>query len=201
MGNTFTKTVDSFGYKAQSATATALTENIDRQTGARIAIRAFGFTPGDVATSLYFLQTLATTTVNGAVASNLVTIVLTSANIGGTTSGSVGAIAASDYVAVTLDNGDLMFDVLDSAASTTIYLTSNLTDTVASGNTVYGLGAAGDQGHIEYALTASTQNTKELEGGIFFGEGKGYPMILYYLAAGATATASLDYLTVEYIKA
>jgi len=201
MGNSFMKDAFSQGYKVQSATATALTQEIDRVAGARIAIRAFGFSCGDVATSLYFMQTLNTTTVNGAVASGLVTINVTNQNIGGTTSGSVGALASdADYVAITLDNGDLQFELLESVASTLIYTTNALEDTVASGNMIYGLGFPGDQGHTEYLLTVSTQNTKELDGGIFFGTGKGYPMMLYHLSASATALASLDYLTVEYIN-
>ena len=199
--NTFLKSADSMGYKVQSATATALTHNIDRAAGARIAIRAFGFTCSDVATSLYFLQTLNTTTVNGAVASNLVTINVASGDVSGSITGSTGPLTSDvDYVAITLDNGDLQFELLESVASTLVYTTNNLKDTVASGNVVYALGFPGDEGHNEYLLTASSQSTKELDGGVFYGKAKGYPMMIYHLSAGATGLGSLDYLTVDYIN-
>ena len=201
MGNTYMKGAFSQGYKVQSATATALTQEIDRKAGARIAIRAFGFSCGDVATSLYFMQTLNTTTVNGAVASGLVTINVTSGDVSGTVTGSTGPLTSDvDYVAITLDNGDLQFEMLESVASTLIYTTNALEDTVADGNVIYALGFPGDQGHNEYLLTVSTQNTKDVSGGVFYGREKGYPMMLYHLSAGATALASLDYLTVEYIN-
>ena len=201
MANTWMKDGFSAGYKVQSATATALTQEIDRVAGARIAIRAFGFSCGDVATSLYFLQTLNTTTVNGAVASGLVTINVTSGDVSGSVTGTTGPLTSDiDYVAITLDNGDLQFELLESVASTLIYTTNALEDTVADGNVVYALGYPGDEGHSEYLLTVSTQNTKELDGGIVYGRAKGYPMMIYHLSAGATALGSLDYLTVDYIN-
>jgi len=201
MANTWLKDAFSAGYKVQSATATALTQEIDRVAGARIAIRAFGFSCGNVATSLYFMQTLNTTTVNGAVASGLVTINVTSGDVSGSVTGTSGPLTSDiDYVAITLDNGDLQFELLESVASTLIYTTNALEDTVADGNVVYALGFPGDQGHQEYLLTVSTQNTAEVAGGLVYGRAKGYPMMIYHLSAGATALGSLDYLTVDYIN-
>ena len=201
MGNTYMKGGFSAGYKVQADTATAVIQNIDRRAGARIAIRAFGFSCANVATSLYFMQTLNTTTVNGAVASGLVTINVTSGDVSGSVTGTTGPLTSDiDYVAITLDNGDLQFELLESVASTLIYTTNALEDTVADGNVVYALGFPGDEGHTEYLLTVSTQNTKELDGGVIYGRAKGYPMMIYHLSAGATALGSLDYLTFDYIN-
>jgi hypothetical protein len=191
--------MESFGYKAQTATATALTQNITGKSGSRIVIRAFGFTCANIATSLYFLQTLATTTSSSATASNLTTIALTSTAIGGTTTAeSVGTVAANDYIAVLLDNGTYQFTTCASLSGSNMVINDALQDTVASGNTIYGLGAAGDSGQLEYLLTVSSQHTKDVDSGVFYGNAKSYPMVMYYLAASATATASLDYLTVAY---
>lgn len=199
--NTFMKGAFTAGYKVQTGTGAAVVQYIDRMAGARIAIRAFGFTCADVATSLYFLQTLNTTTVNGAVASGLVTINVTNQNSSGTITGTTGPLTSdADYVAIMLDNGNLQFELLESVASTLIYTTNALEDTVADGNPIYCMGFPGDQNQVEYLLTVSTQNTLELEGGIVYGRAKGYPMMVYHLSAGATAVGSLDYLAVDYIN-
>ena len=198
-GNIYIDSVWSAGYKAQSATATALTQNIPGKSGKRIAVRAFGFSVGDVSTVLYFMQTLGQTTLASAAASGGTTIVLTSKAIGGSATASVGDIATSDYVAVVLADGTYQFTTVASMqTSLTVTLAAALTDDGTAGNPVYGLGVAGDQGHLTYKLTVSTQNTKDLSGGIFYGNAKSYPMMIYHLSAGATAKASLDYLTVAY---
>lgn len=194
--NTYLKDVESYGYSAQSATATALTQEIPGNSEARIAIRAFGFTCANVATALYFFRVLGRTTVNGAVASGASTVTITSKSIVNS-----GAIATADYIVLKMDDGSFhTTTVAGLQTSTRLTLTDALDDTLADGNSVYSYGVAADTGHIKYTLTVSTQNTKELEGGIFFGDAKGDPMMLYYLAAGATALATLDYLSVDYIN-
>lgn len=200
-GNIYIDSVWSAGYKAQSATATLLTQTIPGKSGKRIAIRAFGYTAANVSTVLYFMQTLGQTTLASAAASGGTTIVLTAKTIGGSATASIGDIATGDYVAVVLDDGTYQFTTVASMqTSLTVTLAAALTDTVAAGQAVYGLGVAGDQGHLTYKLTVSTQNTKELDGGIFYGAAKSYPMMIYFLSASATALTSLDYLTVDYLN-
>ncbi len=198
--NTYLKDVDSYGYKAAAATGTALVQNITGKSGKRIAIRAFGFTDSDVATSLYFMQVMGTTTIKAAVASGQGSVTLTSTAIGGSVTGTVGTLAADDYCVYLLDNGDYFFDLVASVAGSLVTLTNVLTDTIAAGQTVWGFGAAGDAGQVEYALTASSQNTEALDGGIFYAGAKAYPMMVYYLNAAATGLGSIDYITVDYIN-
>jgi hypothetical protein len=200
-GNIYIDSVWSAGYKAQSATATLLTQNISGRSGKRIAVRAFGFSNANVSTVLYFMQTLGQTTLSAAAASGGTTIALTAKAIGGSATASIGDIATGDYVAVVLADGTYQFTTVASMqTSLTVTLAAALTDDGEAGAAVYGLGVPADQGHLTYKLTVSTQNTKELDGGVFYGNAKSYPMILYYLSAGATALASLDYLTVDYVN-
>ncbi len=198
MANTYLKSTKSFGYKAQSATATALVLNIDGYANARIALKAFGFTCANIADYLYFMPVIAATTVNGAVPSGNTTMTLTSSTIGGSTAGAV-IIAASDYVVMKLDNGAYHFTAVASVASEVVEISSATTGAMADSKEVWGLGAAGDDHTQKYLLTVSTQNTKDLESGLFYGTGKGYPAMLYYLAATATAVTSIDYVTIDYI--
>jgi hypothetical protein len=197
--NTYLKSVASFGYKAQSATATALIQNVDGNQNGRIVLKAFGFTCANVATSLYFMPVIATTTVNGAVPSGNTTMTLTSATIGGSTSGAA-TLAANDYVCMHMDDGTYHFTAVASVATLVIEISTATDDSMADGRTVWGLGAAGDDHCQEYLLTVSSQNTKELDSGLFYGTGKGYPAMLYYLSASATAVASIDYVTIDYIN-
>ena len=199
MANTYLKSTKSFGYKAQSATATALVLNIDGYSNARIALKAFGFTCANIADYLYFMPVVAATTVNGAVPSGLSTVILTSDTIGGSSAGAA-TLAAADYIVLHQDNGAYHFTAVTSIHSSfTTEFTTQLTGAIADGRTVWGLGAAGDSNTQKYLLTVSTQNTKDLESGLFYGTGKGYPAMLYYLSASATATASIDYITIDYI--
>jgi len=198
-GNIYIDSVWSAGYKAQSATATLLTQNIPGKTGKRIAVRAFGYSAANVATDLTFMQTLGQTTQVGAAASGGTTIVLTAKAIGGDATAATGSIATGDYVAVVLADGTYQFTTVASMqTSLTVTLTAALTDDGKDGNAVYGLGVMSDAGHLKYRLTVSTQNTKELDGGIFYGNGKSYPMMIHFLSAGATALTSLDYLSIAY---
>lgn len=204
--NTYLKSVDSLGYEVQSYVTVAMTVDITGKPGSRVAVRSFGFTPGVTGTTatvifaLYFLQTKAATTIDGAVASGQGSVSLTSTAIGGSAVGSVGTLAANDYIVIKLDNGDYFFDLVASVATSLVTLTNTLTDTVADDNTVWGLGAAGDEGQVEFALTDSTQLTKSCDGGVIYAPEKDYPMMLYYLLATASTPASIDYLIVDYIN-
>jgi len=200
--NIYLEDVKSFGYSNAAGTAT-VTANIPGQSGTRIAVRAFGFTCGNVATSLFFMQTLATTTIKGAVASNLTTVVLASVAIGGTVTGAVGNLAAGDFIVIKLDDNTQQFQQVVSVAGSVVEVTAALADTVASGNTVWGLGVRSDNGHLGYKLTASTQSTVAIDGGVFYANAKQYPMIAFYLNATATTAGtpgSFDYLTIDYLN-
>lgn len=197
--NVYLADVKSFGYSGPAAGST-VTAYIPGKSSKRIAVKAFGFTCGSVATTLFFMQTLATTTIKGAVASNLTTVVLAAVAIGGTITGAVGNIAAGDFLVIELDDETQQFQQVVSVAGSIVEVTAALTDTVKSGNTAYGLGIRSDNGHLGYKLTANTQSVKEIDGGVFYANAKEYPMILFELAASSSTINSLDYLTIDYIN-
>jgi len=199
--NTFLKDCDSFGYIVQADTTTAVYRGIPRHPAQRITIRAFGATCGNVATEIHFMNVITTTDLTSPVATGTATIVVNDNNCGGDGVGNPTTVAVGDWIAVMLNNGATHFAQVHSITSSTIRLTNCLTFAagVATTNTIYGLGAYTDA-QIGYNMTVATQNTKELEGGIFYGKEKGYPMIVYAQASAETALISIDYLTIDYIN-
>jgi len=199
--NVYLENVASYGYKACATAKATMTQNIPGISGQRIAIRAFGAVSGSQATALYFMQVAATTTTDGAAASGATTVKLASTAIGG----AAATVAALDNVVFMMDNGVYHFTTVLSMGVATVEVVNAFVDTVASHNMVYGLGVATDTGHVGYQLTAhgaapGTSTNKELEGGIFYGSGKGHPMIVKFLDLASTMVATLNYLTVGYIN-
>ena len=191
--NVFLEGVASYGYDTESA-ATVIGRNIPGRSGKRIAIRAFGFSCGGTATRVYFMKTLGSTTLLSAAASGASELVLTAQPVTGNN------LAANDWICVVQDAGAYHFSKVFSVVGfTVVSLCTVLTGAAAAGQTMYDLGAYGDDGHIPFLLTVSTQTTKELDGGIFYGDGKGEPMRVQH-ANDAAAAGSIDYLTVDYIN-
>lgn len=180
--------VGSKGYSAL-ATAGTITHNIDGQSGKRIAITAFGATPGEVANPFYFMVPLAHTTASAAAASGATNISLTA---------TPSDYGTSDVVAILLDDGSYQWTTVAASATTNNHLTSALTDTVAAGNDVWYLGVYTDNGHYRFTTTASTQKAVALAEGILYGSYKGGPMRFHFQVTSSGAT-SVDYITYAYI--
>ena len=191
--NVYLESVASYGYKTESA-ATAITQDVPGKPGKRIAVRAFGFRCGGTATTVYFMQALGAGTTSAAAASGASQITLT-AEIGP----SGNSVAANDIMVVVQDNGTYLFSKCRSVATLTLDLCTVLSGAAAAGAAVYDLGIQSDTGHLPFLLTVSTQTTGALDGGLFYGNAKGYPMRVYH-ANDAAAAGKIDYLTIDYIN-
>jgi hypothetical protein len=212
-GNTFLRKADSIGYGKQTATATAFVKYIDPYPGYKPVVYAFQFISGTVISAecdLEFFRAAASTDVSSDAPSGGTSIRITSTTIGGTTASlTVAALATGDYLCIELDNGTYTYDTIASVIATTsavnpvgyLEVTNVLTDTVATGNRVWGLGISGDGHNVKYhcSLTAVT-NTVAVEDGIFFGKAKGDPMMMYFLNATSTCLGAIQYLTYGYIS-
>ena len=191
--NTHLEHVVGYGYNTESA-ATAIQRNIPGRPGERIAIRAYSFGCGGTATNAYFLQVQGTTTLGSTVA------------VGGSTLALAAALPAAyiwtalDWLAVVQDDGTYHFSKVG-AVTTSVAITLCTVTTVAAaaGNIVYQLGVAADNGQYLIKLTVTTGDHKELDGGIMYAPGKGYPMICQH-ANDAAAAGSIRYITVDYLN-
>ena len=191
--NSLLKDVVTFGYKTE-AVNTAVEHDIPGKTGRRTAIRAFGATSGADAEDLYFFQAIGATTLSAVAASGATAIAITAKAIIGS-----AAVATADNIVIKLDNGAYHFTTLSAmTTSLSVTIANALTDSAASGSTVYGIGIYTDSGHIRYTWAASTSTTKELDGGLMYNADKGYPMMAHLRNAGTDA-ASIDYIVVEYL--
>ena len=188
--NTYLTAVTNLGYSTESA-ATAITAGIDPRAGARIAIRAFGFNCGATATSVYFMQSLGSSTISTAVVSGATTAFVVAADM--------NTLASNDYIGIELDNGDYQYTTVASGTYSDFSIADALTDMVAAGNTVHSFGIYSDTGHTRFVLTVSVQTSKELDGGVIFASGKNKPMLIYH-ANDAAAAGSINYVTVDYIN-
>ena len=191
--NTYLAGVTSLGYKTEAA-STAIQQEISPRPGARITIRAFGFTCGASATSVYFMQALGQSTMAGAVASGLlVGMALAAEPSAGVTMGT------NDIVCLELDDGTFQYTTLASGGWSDFSIADALEDDVAAGNKVWQFGVHTDDGHIRFNLTASVQTSKAVEGGIFYAKSKNRPMIVYHVNDGVAA-GSIDYVSIDYIN-
>ncbi len=197
--NVYLESVASFGYKTEAA-ATAIVRNIAGKPGYRIAIRAFAFTCGATATTVYFMRSQGSTTLVAVAASGASELALTAQPVTDVTND----LAASDYVCVVQDNGTYHFSKVFSVVGfTVISLCTVTTGAAAIGQPVYDLGAFGDTAAggapCPYLLTVSVQTSEEIDGGIIYGSSKGSPMIVYH-ANDAAAAGKINYVTVDYIN-
>ena len=183
---------EAVGTKASAvggATASTITVNIDGKPGKRLAIMGYAATPVETATNLYFMQSLAETTLSSAAASNVTTITCTAFTT---------APATSGVIVVVLDDGTYQWLTVASTASTTsVPISSALTDSAAAGNKVYFLNVYTTTGHQKVALTASTQKVSSDSFGLYFGTSKGSPIRVHLHSAGSAA-ASIDHVTYAY---
>jgi len=192
--NVYLKAVGQKGYSAGTS-GVAVVHNIDGVAGGRIAILAFGITCG-AAESVYFMNPIGTTTIDGAVLSGATTCVFA-----GQPGPADNLLATSDNVAVVLANGKFLFAKISSWTLTGFIavLDTALTDDVLDGAMVYNFGIQTDTGHVAYLLTANSQTTKSQDPGIVFGSAKGYPMKVYHPNSGSQPK-SIDYITIQYLN-
>ena len=191
--NVYLEDVASYGF-ASKAASTAIKHYIPGIKGKRIAIRAFGATCGTTATYLYFMQVLGRTTLNGAHASHISSGIILSA---GTFAGQT--LASNDWLAFEMDDGSIHFTYVTNGTYRSLSVANAFDDTAASGNRVWVFLAYSDTGHLKFKLAASTQTTKELDGGIFYADAAYDPMLVYHANDHATA-GSIDYISVDYIN-
>jgi len=195
-----------YGYKTITATAERLTQGIPGHAGQRIAVKGFSFTCGNnTSTVLTFMNTIAESNIVSTIAAgDTEKIVLLSNAIGGGTDGAgnpvASALASGDYIGVIQDDGSTHFTRVHSITNSTIQVSVAFTDTVADGAVVYGMGAASDVDQMHLSVKHATETVKSLEGGLFYGKEKDYPMMLHYLSLNTSSMASLNYLTVQYIN-
>src|SRR3990167_5330243 len=189
--NVYLESVASYGYETEAA-ATVIYQGIQPVAGKRIGIRAFSMTPGTGATDAYFMQVLGTSVTAAAIASGATTgFGLSAQPYASVTLGS------SDYVAIELDNGAAHFSKVATGSYSDFSISTALTDSVAVGNTVWFFGAYGDAayGHLLVKLAASTTKAINVDGGVFYGKAKGYPMLAFHRNSVAGSAGSIDYIT------
>ena len=201
--NAYLEDVKSYGYTPAATGAATMKIDITGISGQRIVIRAFGFTCGDVLGDLYFMQVQNTTNLAAMTPSGNTTILCSTLTFVKDATGADAVLAANDFLVIKLEDGTYHFTQCDSVSgNTTVEFFQALTASAAAGAIVYGFGAPSDAGHIRYNCTLTqTQISKELYDGLYYGEAKSYPMIVYHQAAGSTASAvSIDWLTIGYIN-
>ena len=192
--NVYLEAVGSVGYKAASTTAAGSITKIDGKPGKRLALTAFGITDPGLAVKpvLYVMKALDQATIGTAAASSATTI---------TTTAFATAPATAGNIVVVLDNGTYQWLTVASTATTTsVPVSSALTDTAAVGNPVYFLNVYSTAGHYALHGTATAQKTMALEPGIVYGATKGSPIILHVISATSTALCTLDYASYGYIN-
>lgn len=191
--NVYLSGVAAYGYKTESA-ATAIVQGLQPKAGNRIAIRAYRFTGGAAtSTYAYFMQVLGTAELASAIASGGSGVEFDDEPV------AANALATADYVGITLDDGTVHFSTVKSGTALAFYLTTVVTGAAAAGNVAYFFGAATDTGHHRLRVTHSVQNSDDLDGGIAYAAGKGYPMIAYH-ANDAAAAGAIDSIMVDYIN-
>lgn len=190
--NIYAASVGAVGYTPGTATASTITKNIDGRAGKRLAIMAFAATPAETATSIFFMTCLRHSTISGTGgASNLTTL---------TCAAFSSAPATGGTIVIVLDDGTYQWTTVASTSTTSsVKLSSALTDDASAGAKVYYLGLYTDDGHYRVAMTASTVKSDSLQTGLFYGADKGSPIRVHIYSAGS-GTASIDYVTYAFIN-
>jgi hypothetical protein len=192
--NVYLAAAKSYGYKTETA-ATVIQQGIPPRDGERVAIRAIGLTSGATATLAYVMQAFGQSTITTAVASGATTGLIATADFQKTGN----LVASGDNVAIELDDGTVQFTTVATGTFSNFSIAAALLDTVAIKNRVWGFGLAADAGHIALLLTASVQTKWEIDGGVFYADGLGKPVLIHHVN-NATAAGSIDYVTVDYIE-
>jgi len=191
--NLYAEAVGGVGYTVATTTAAGAVVKIDGKPGKRLVITAYGFQDtGKVAVpDLYFMKPVETTTIGTAAASNVTTITVTTMATTPATSGNI---------VVVLDNGTYQWLTVASTASTTsVPVSSALTDTAAAGNPVYFLNVYSSAGHFRVlGSAAGAQKSDSRDIGLFYDNPKGAPMMAHLLATASTALSQIDYISYAY---
>lgn len=191
--NIYAEAVGGVGYTVATSTAAGGAIKIDGKPGKRLLITAYGFQDtGLVAVpDLYFMKPVESTTIGTAAASNVTTITVTTM---------ATAPATSGNIVVVLDDGTYQWLTVASTASTTsIPISSALTDTAAAGNPVYFLNVYSTAGHYRVkGSAAGAQKTGNSDIGLFASNPKGAPMMVHVIAAASTAKCQIDYVEYAY---
>jgi len=183
--------IEGLGSKSDmgSATASTIYVNIDGKPGKRLGIVAYGVQPRLSPTSFTVMQCIEASTVSAAVASGATTITATAF----TTAPATGATFV-----IALDNATYQWLTVASTASTTsVPISSALTDTLAAGNKLYNLGTAGVDGHNVIPLAANTFKYDQCELGLFWSSYRGAPIKVNFYSADSSA-AAIEYVTYAY---
>lgn len=191
--NVYLEGVAGYGYDTESP-ATVIQRNIPGRSGERIAIRGYSFGCGGTATNAYFLQVQGTTTLAALAALGASTLTLTAAMP------TDYVLTALDWVCIVQNDGTYHFSKIGVATtSVAITLCTVTTVAAAAGSKFYQLGVAADDGTYLIKLTVTTGDHLELDGGILYAPGKGYPMIAQH-ANDAAAAGSIRYISVDYLN-
>ena len=190
-GNIYVDSVASYGYKVGASAAMGTSHEIPGKPGKRIAIKSYGCYPGGTAQTLYFMQALTATAVTTLVASGGSTIAYD-------TECATASCAAGDTICVVQNNGAYHFSVIGSKRTLSVVLCTVVTGAIAAGNAFYHMLNDEDTGHIQVYMANSTLKEQTIDGGIFYGSAKGYPMIMSI--AGANVGDYLSWCTVDYIN-
>jgi len=195
--NAYLEAVGSYGYTVGSATGTNAARNISGKPGKRLAITGFAFQETDsvVPAIAYFMRSMEDTTIGTAAASGATAITVTTMT---------NTPATDGNVCIVLDDGTYQFTTVKSTASTTsIPLTTALTDSAAAGNSVYYLAlfSTTGAGHCRWDQGAKeVQEAEYHEPGIFFGASKGSPMRVEVSDNSGSQPAELDFVSFGYIN-
>lgn len=192
---TYVESIKTYGYKTESVN-TAIVQNIDPQPGKRITIRAYGFSCGATATSVYAMNPLGATTITTAVASGATTGFIGTAEF----QNANNVLASGDYIAIELDDGTFQYTTVATGTYDDFSISAALTDTVAAGNRVWGFGLYSDTGHVYVkSLTASTHFLRYLDGALIASTAKNHPMKIWHRNDASTA-GTIDFIEVNYIN-
>ena len=192
--NTWIKKIGSHGYKKETA-ATVIEQAIDPVSGHRAVIWALAATAGTAALILYMMHPTRTT-INGAVASGITTVVLTADPLD--PSGNI--IAASDYVCFQKADGTWQYGAVSTwtATTLTVVLAAALTGALLDDAQFFNFGAVGDTGHSQYALGAAAQTVVTQDVPIIAAPHKGYPIKI--INPNTTDTNHNDFITYGYVN-
>ena len=195
--NVYLEAVASYGTIGTALSGTALTIEIPGRSGARIAIRSFGFMGGGTITSLYFMQVLGRTTLLADSAATL-----TNLNLTADPGPSGNSLATGDYICAVQDDGTYHFAKVGAITGLSVIAlcTPVVGGSISAGQPVYNFGIYSDTGHIQYRLATTGAVAEEtLDGGIYYSVGKGYPMRVFNLS-NATGSEEFRWITVDYIN-
>ncbi len=190
------------GTKAKQVATAVATVDLPPVPGKRPVIMAYSITPGATAGAVFIMSPLAEASINGTGgASNLTSIIVTPL-LPTSLTGTAFPTTASTVV-VELDDGTYQWATISTSTTTTLSLSSALTDDASAGNKVWYMGLPSSLGtqtaHPKLVLASGTAKSALLETGIFYGNFKGGPMRVHVDFIGSIA-AYIDYISYAYVN-